>query len=350
MLTMEKSVEHHEVIVLGSGPAGGTAAIYAARAGLDTCVIGGDKPGGQIIDKHFKIYNYPGFPDGVDGQELSSLITEQAVNSGAVYRNDLIHSMNADVRPFVLYGKDGKEYTADSIIIATGAKPKSLGVPGEWELMGNGVSNCATCDGPLFSGQDIAVVGGGYVAVEQALYMAGLGSKVTLLYRGDKLKVSPDLQEQLVENENILVKLNVNVQAINGTDADGVQSVAVNDLITGEVSSIPAKGVFVAAGYKPNTDFLPKNMTDQDGFVMMNSDGSTSMPGIFAAGDVANTGNSQIATSVGEAATAAIAATNYIHQMKLDEHQSLERKPTLRAVAHTIAPGVVNQSTAAQVL
>jgi len=302
---------HHRLIILGSGPAGYTAAIYAARANLNPVVIQGQQAGGQLTTTT-DVDNYPGYKDGVQGPEMMEDFKAQAERFGTEMIWDHINEADLSKRPFTLKGDDGT-YTCDALIIATGASAKYLGLPSEDEFAGRGVSACATCDGFFYRGKDVAVVGGGDTAVEEALYLANLCNKVTLVHRRDALRAEPIMQDKLLATDNIDVAWNSTTDSILGDDS-GVTGIRLNSTVDGSSRDVDVHGVFIAIGHKPNTDFL-KGLLDMDETGYVNTVGkstATSVEGVFAAGDVADPVYRQAVTSAGEGCKAALDAERWL--------------------------------------
>ncbi|RLL54770.1 thioredoxin-disulfide reductase [Mariprofundus sp. EBB-1] len=302
---------HHRLIILGSGPAGYTAAIYAARANLAPVVIQGQQAGGQLTTTT-DVDNYPGYKDGVQGPEMMEDFKAQAERFGTELIWDHINEADLSKRPFTLKGDDGT-YTCDALIIATGASAKYLGLPSEDEFAGRGVSACATCDGFFYRGKDVAVVGGGDTAVEEALYLSNLCNKVTLIHRRDALRAEPIMQDKLLATENIEVAWNSTTDSILG-DETGVTGIRLNSTVDGSSRDVDVHGVFIAIGHKPNTDFLAGKL-DMDETGYLNTVGkstTTSVEGVFAAGDVADPVYRQAVTSAGEGCKAALDAERWL--------------------------------------
>ncbi|HXH71704.1 MAG TPA: thioredoxin-disulfide reductase [Mariprofundaceae bacterium] len=303
--------QHHRLIILGSGPAGYTAAIYAARANLNPVVIQGMQPGGQLTTTT-DVDNYPGYKDGVQGPEMMEDFKAQAERFGTEIIWDHINDADLSKRPFTLKGDSGT-YTCDALIIATGASAKYLGLPSEETFAGKGVSACATCDGFFYRGKEVAVVGGGDTAVEEAIYLANLCSKVTLIHRRDELRAEKIMQDKLFATENIEVKWNSVTEEILG-DATGVTGIRLKSTKDGSTEDLTVHGVFIAIGHKPNTDFL-KGQLDMDAngyLVLKNRSTATNVPGVFAAGDVADPVYRQAVTSAGEGCKAALDVERFL--------------------------------------
>ena len=309
---------HTRVLVVGSGPAGLTAAIYSARAPLSPIVIEGepssttDQPGGQLMITT-DVENFPGFPDGVMGPELMGKMREQALRFGADLRIAKVTAIDTTVRPFRATVSDGpdREITADTVIIATGARSLMLGVPGEDRLQSHGLSTCATCDGFFFRDQNIAVVGGGDSALEEALFLTRFASSVTLIHRRDSLRASKIMQERALAHPKITVAWNRQVVEVLGENS--VSGLRLRDTISGNEEELAVTGVFVAIGHVPNTDIVT-GLVDlgDDGYVITGPGSYTSVDGIFAAGDVQDHHYRQAITSAGSGCMAAIDAERWL--------------------------------------
>ncbi len=302
---------HHHLIILGSGPAGYTAAIYGARANLKPVVIQGEQAGGQLTTTT-DVDNYPGYKDGVQGPAMMEDFQAQSERFGTEIIWDHINETDLSKRPFTLKGNDGT-YTCDALIIATGASAKYLGLPSEDEFAGRGVSACATCDGFFYRGKDVAVVGGGDTAVEEAIYLANLCNKVTLVHRRDALRAEPIMQDKLLATENVEVAWNSTTEEILG-DESGVTGIRLKSTVDGSIRDVDVHGVFIAIGHKPNTDFLGGQLeTDEIGYLITQGRSTaTSVEGVFAAGDVADPVYRQAVTSAGEGCKAALDAERWL--------------------------------------
>ncbi len=302
---------HEKLIIIGSGPAGLTAALYSARADLSPLVFEGVAAGGQLMITT-DVENYPGFPDGIMGPELMDQFRKQAERFGARLRQLDVTAVDFSSRPFrVSVGAD--EYTADAVIVATGAEAKWLGIPGEKGLTGKGVSACATCDGFFFRGQELIVVGGGDTAMEEALFLTKFASKVTVVHRRDEFRASKIMAARVLEHEKVDVIWNSVVTEIHGEDT--VTSVTLEDTVTGEQHELETNGVFVAIGHKPTTDlFVDQLDLDPNGYLVAGIGGGTrtSVEGIFAAGDVADHTYRQAVTAAGTGCMAAIDAERWL--------------------------------------
>jgi thioredoxin reductase (NADPH) len=300
---------HHKVIIIGSGPAGLTAALYTARANLSPVVFEGTQPGGQLAITT-EVENFPGFPDGIMGPQLMDLLRGQAQRFGAqsVFKN--ITKVDFSRHPLRLWS-DENEYTADAVIVATGASAKLLNLPSEREFMGYGVSACATCDGFFFKNQEIVVIGGGDTAIEEATFLTRFAAKVTIIHRRDILRASKIMQEKAFKNPKIGFLWDTVVEEILGKSENGkkaVTGVRVRNVKTGAVTSLRTDGVFMGIGHSPNTDLF-KGQLDMDsvGYVLTRDRGTkTNIPGVFAAGDVADSVYRQAVTAAGTGCMAAI--------------------------------------------
>jgi thioredoxin reductase (NADPH) len=308
------ATRHAKVIIIGSGPAGYTAAIYAARALLKPLLIEGIQPGGQMTTTT-DVENYPGFADVIQGPWLMEQMRAQAEHVGTELVPD--HILEADVkrRPFWLKGDSGTVYTADTLIIATGAKARWLGLPSEERFKGYGVSACATCDGFFFRGKKVIVVGGGNTAVEEAIYLANIASCVTLVHRRGALRAEKILQERLFANPKIEVMWNAELHEVLGTDSPlSVTGAALKSTLTGEIVTLPVDGIFIAIGHEPQSDLF-KGQLDMkpSGYILVKPNSTaTSVPGVFAAGDVADDVYRQAVTAAGLGCMAALEAEKHL--------------------------------------
>ncbi|HCD6624434.1 thioredoxin-disulfide reductase [Pseudomonas aeruginosa] len=313
-------VKHSRLIILGSGPAGYTAAVYAARANLKPLVITGIQPGGQLTTTT-EVDNWPGDVEGLTGPALMTRMQQHAERFDTEIVYDHIHTAELQQRPFTLKGDSGT-YTCDALIIATGASAQYLGMSSEEAFMGKGVSACATCDGFFYRNQVVCVVGGGNTAVEEALYLANIAKEVHLIHRRDKLRSEKILQDKLfdkAENGNVHLHWNTTLDEVLG-DASGVTGVRLKSSIDGSTSELSLAGVFIAIGHKPNTDLFQGQLEMRDGYLRIHggSEGNatqTSIEGVFAAGDVADHVYRQAITSAGAGCMAALDAEKY-----LDDH------------------------------
>ncbi len=305
---------HTKVLILGSGPAGLTAAIYSARANLSPIVVAGMQPGGQMTITT-DVENYPGFPDVIQGPWLMEQMQKQAEHVGARMVSDTIVKLDLTKRPFTLVGDSGDTYTADTLIISTGASARWLGLESEKKYQGFGVSACATCDGFFFRGKEVVVIGGGNTAVEEALYLTNHATKVTLIHRRDSLRAEKILQKRMFEHPKIQVIWDSVVDEVLGKDAPpGVVGVRVRNLKTGAVQELKADGMFVAIGHTPNTDLF-KGVLDMDenNYLVTQPDSTrTNIPGVFAAGDVQDHVYRQAVTAAGTGCMAALEADRFL--------------------------------------
>lgn len=305
-------MERIKVLIAGSGPAGYTAAIYAARANLAPVVYTGMELGGQLTTTTV-VENFPGFPEGIDGTVLVDNMRRQAERVGAEIRTGTITSCDLSSRPFKLTVDGNLEVEADTLIIATGASAKYLGIPGEQEFRGSGVSACATCDGFFYRKQDVAVIGGGDTACEEAVYLSGMCKKVYMIIRRDQMRASKAMQEKVASRENIEVLWNSLPKEVVG-DLKGVSGIKIEDKITGAERTVPVSGVFLAVGHHPNSEvFAPWIKTDKEGYIQTLPDSpKTSVEGVFAAGDVADVHYKQAITAAASGCKAAIEADRFL--------------------------------------
>ena len=306
---------HHKVIILGSGPAGLTAAIYTARANLNPLLIHGPLAGGQLTTTT-DVENFPGFPDGIMGPELMQLMEKQAVRFGTTIAVDTIVKADVTQRPIKLEGQSGT-YTCDSLIISTGAAPKYIGAQNERELLGYGVSTCATCDGAFFRNKVITVVGGGDSACEEASFLTRFASKLYLIHRRDALRASKIMQDRVLSNPKIEVLWNKGVVAVEGSKKDGVTALVLEDTKTKERSTLPADALFVAIGHTPNSNLFQGQLEmDENGYLIHKADSpETNVPGVFVSGDVQDHVFRQAITAAGSGCQAAISAERYLESL-----------------------------------
>jgi thioredoxin reductase (NADPH) len=312
---------HSKVLILGSGPAGLTAAIYAARAGLEPRLVHGLQPGGQMTITT-DVENYPGFADVIQGPWLMEQITEQATKVGTDMVNDIVTSANLSTHPFSATGDSGDIYTGDTLIISTGAQARWLGLESEKKLQGFGVSACATCDGFFYRDREVAVVGGGNTAVEEALFLTNFASKVTLIHRRDSLRAEKIMQDRLFRNPKIDVVWDHVVEEILGDGMPAaVTGARIKNVKTGATSQLTVDGVFVAIGHTPVTDLFKGQIDlDKEGYIRTAGDSTaTSVSGVFAAGDVQDKIYRQAVTAAGTGCMAALEAEKYLAAMETAE-------------------------------
>nr|WP_243396276.1 thioredoxin-disulfide reductase [Marinicaulis flavus] len=308
------------LLILGSGPAGLTAAIYAARAGLKPLLVHGLQPGGQMTITT-DVENYPGFADVIQGPWLMEQMQKQAEHVGTEFANDLITDVDLTKRPFTLTGDSGETYVADALVIATGAQAKWLGLPSEEKFQGFGVSACATCDGFFYRGKDVLVVGGGNTAVEEALYLAGLARKVTLVHRRDELRAEKILQKRLFNTENIEVIWDHTLDEILGDENPlGVTGARLKHMKTDETQEVKVDGVFIAIGHKPSTELFDGKLAMKDhGYLVTKPDSTaTEIPGVYAAGDVTDDIYRQAVTAAGMGCMAALEAEKFLAEAQVE--------------------------------
>ena len=310
---------HVKVLVLGAGPAGLSAALYAARAELEPVVLTGMQLGGQAALTH-TIENYPGFPEGVGGAQLGELFQKQAEHFGAKVEFDMANEVDFSQRPYKVTADSG-EYFAETVIVTTGASPVHLNVPGEVELTGRGVSYCATCDGWFFKDKKVVVVGGGDSAFEEALFITRYASSVTLIHRRDEFRASPILQKRAKEHPKMNFITNTVVTEITGTEK--LESLKLKNTATGEESVFETDGLFIFIGHTPNTQMFKGQLDMSDlGYIKINDKMETSVPGVYAAGEAADPHFRQVVTSAGMGAAAAIQATRYLEALEAESAHS----------------------------
>ena len=317
---------HARVMIIGSGPAGYTAAIYAARAMLEPVLISGMQPGGQLTITT-DVENFPGFPDVIQGPWLMDQMRAQAEHMGTRMVSDHIARVDLSQRPFRLWGDGGETYSCDALIIATGAQAKWLGLPSEQTFQGFGVSACATCDGFFFRGKEVAVVGGGNTAVEEALYLANLASKVTLIHRRDSLRAERVMQERLFKHPKIDMVWDSEIAEIcGGTQPLNVTHLRLRNLKTGAENELRTDGVFIAIGHKPATELFAGQLTMRESGYLDVEPGTTntSIPGVFAAGDVTDEHYRQAVTAAGLGCMAALDAERFLVADALDCREAAE--------------------------
>ncbi|MCL6548663.1 MAG: thioredoxin-disulfide reductase [Alicyclobacillus sp.] len=303
---------HHRVMILGTGPAGLTAAIYAGRANLHPYVVEGNEPGGQLT-LTTEVENFPGFPDAIMGPQLMENMRKQAERFGAEFTRGWVTAVDLSVRPFKVTVNDSEEHEADALIISTGASAKMLGIPGEADLIGRGVSTCATCDGFFFRGKKVIVVGGGDSAMEEGTFLTKFASEVTIVHRRNELRASKVMQERARNNPKISWVLNATPVSVQ-SDGNRVTGLEVRDNASGETRVIAADGVFVAIGHTPNTSFLKGQLDlDDRGYIRtIGVSTATSVPGVFACGDVMDPHYRQAITAAGSGCKAAMDVERYL--------------------------------------
>ena len=308
--TSSSEPQHVKVLILGSGPAGLAAALYAARAELAPVVLTGMELGGQAA-LTYTIENYPGFPDGVGGAQLGEFFQKQAERFGARVEFDSARSVDLARRPFVVTSDSGV-YTADTLIVATGARPNHLEIPGETELIGKGVSYCATCDGAFFKDKQVVVVGGGDSALEEGLFLTRYASSVTVIHRRDSLRAGAVLQKRAFDHPKMKFIWNSVVTEVLGKEK--VESLKIKNVLTSEESVFPTDGVFIFIGHKPNTQMFEGKLEMEQGYIKVDAHMNTSVPGVYAAGEAADSHFRQVITSAGMGAAAAIEATHFLER------------------------------------
>lgn len=316
---MNNTIKHHRLIILGSGPAGYSAAVYAARANLKPLLITGMEQGGQLMTTT-DVDNWPGDVEGLQGPALMERMLKHAQRFGTEIQFDHIVSVDLKQRPFILKG-DYHTYSSDALIIATGASALYLGLPSEKAFMGKGVSGCATCDGFFYKNQKVAVVGGGNTAVEEALYLSNIASHVTVIHRRDKFRAEKILSERLLEKTrsgNVTILWNHVLDEVLGNQT-GVTGIRIKNVQTEKTEELDLQGVFIAIGHKPNTDLFENQLDMKNGYILVKGGASgnatvTSIPGVFAAGDVADSVYRQAITSAGTGCMAALDAEKFLDQ------------------------------------
>ena len=308
-------MKKERVIIIGSGPAGLTAALYAARAQLKPVVIAGDTPGGQVAITH-EVENYPGFPGGLSGPELVDRMTEHAKEFGAeVVQSSVSRVDFKGGTPFLVKTREGQYYSADSVIVTSGADPRKLQIPGERENIGHGVSYCGTCDGFFFRDKDIVVVGGGDSALEESVFLTRFVKSIRIVHRRDKLRAGAQLRTRADKNDKISYIWNTVIEEIINEDGSGVSAVRLRNLETGEVSVIPTEGVFIFIGHVPNNSiFSDQLILDDDGYIITDSHFRTNVEGVYAAGEIQDKLWRQVATSVGQGTGAAMATIHWLEE------------------------------------
>nr|WP_321441784.1 thioredoxin-disulfide reductase [uncultured Hyphomonas sp.] len=309
--------KHAEILILGSGPAGWTAAVYGARALRDVLVVTGIQPGGQLTITT-EVENYPGFTE-IQGPDLMVKMQAHAEAMGAKVENDHIAEVDFDSRPFKAIGESGTVYTADSVVISTGAQAKWLGLPTEEKFKGFGVSACATCDGFFYRGRDVLVVGGGNTAVEEALFLTNFASKVTVVHRRDSFRAEKILQERLLKNPKVEVIWDHVLEEVVGEEnPPGVTGATIKNVKTGEETLVPVHGVFIAIGHAPSTELFKGKLAMKDNGYLITKPGTpqTEIPGVFAAGDVTDETYRQAVTAAGMGCMAALDAERFLSEQE----------------------------------
>ena len=303
----------YDVIIIGSGPAGFTAGVYTSRAKLKTLIISGSLPGGQLMTTS-EVENYPGFPNGIFGPELMMNMRQQAERFGTTVIDDEVLKVNFKNHPFLI-STHSESFEGRAILLCTGASPRKLGINGEQEFGGRGVSYCATCDGPFFRGEEIAVIGGGDTAIEEATFLTKFGKSVKIIHRRDFLRASKILQEKAFENSKIQFIWNHVVTGISGNKK--IESIDIKDLTTGKTSNVSVGGLFVAIGHEPNTSIFKDQLElDDKGYVVLKENTRTSVEGVFAAGDVHDYRYRQAVTAAGFGCMAALDVEKWLSEKK----------------------------------
>ncbi len=313
------------VIIIGSGPAGWTAGIYTSRASLDPVLFTGHEIGGQV-SLTYEVENYPGFPEGISGADLTERFQKQAEKFGTRVVYEFVTEVDFKQWPFVVKSETGEEYRAKAVIVATGATPRKLNVPGEAEYTGRGVSWCATCDGFFFTGKRVLVVGGGDSAMEEGIFLTRYASEVYVVHRRDQLRASKILQQRAFNNEKMKFIWNTVVEEILG-DGQKVTGVRLRNVKTGEVTEFPTDGVFIFIGHDPNTAIFQGQLAmDERGYIIVDRYQRTSVPGVFAAGEAADHRFRQIATSVGQGTAAAMETERFLAELEDKDYKEVARE------------------------
>lgn len=309
-------VEHHQIVVIGSGPAGFTAGLYTSRANLDTVIFEGMQPGGQLMITT-EIENFPGFENGITGPELMDILRKQANRFGAKSIYQTVNKVDFSERPYKIWTEQGKEFSADAVIISTGASAKLLGIPSEQTYWGRGISACATCDGFFYRNKDVVVVGGGDTAMEEANYLSNICKSVTLIHRRQEFRASKIMIERAKQNEKINFKLDTVIDEFTGEQVNGFPSLTglkLKNVKTGETSEIKCDGAFIAIGHQPNTKVFEGILNmNQEGYLITEEKSQyTSIPGVFACGDVQDFTYRQAISAAGTGCRAAIDAERWL--------------------------------------
>ncbi len=332
---------HSKVVIIGSGPAGLTAALYAARANLEPLVVRGLQPGG-LITTTTEVENYPGFVESIGGFELADNMEKQAARFGAQYKDAIITSVDVSQRPFTLQTDAGETITAETLIISTGASPRHLGVPGEEKLANRGVSYCATCDGFFFRGKRVVVVGGGNSALDEGLFLTRFVSELTIVHRRDELRADPILQERAFENEKVTFAWDSVVTEILGDE--GVTGVRIKNVKTGEETVLEAEGVFPYVGHIPNSNLFKGQIhMDENGYILTDERRHTNVPGVFVAGDVADFVYRQAITAAGEGCQAAMEATWFLAEQEHLAKKALQEPKEVQAETEEVTSPALGQ-------
>ncbi len=320
-----ENIDQYRIVIIGSGPAGCTAALYVSRANLTPVVLEGIQPGGQLTITT-DVENYPGFPEGILGPELMDLMRKQAERFGAVFQIETVESVNLREHPFTVV-TEGKTYECDALIIASGASAMQLGLPSETLLQGFGVSYCATCDGFFFKNKEIVVVGGGDSAMEEATFLTKFASKVTVVHRRHELRASKIMQQRALDNPKIEFVYDTAIDEILGSKDEGVTSVRLRNLKTNELSEMKAQGVFVAIGHTPNTrPYLGQLEMDEKGYLVTKAGSTaTNIQGVFACGDVVDHTYRQAITAAGTGCMAALDCERWLTHERITERWGLEQ-------------------------
>ncbi len=311
--------KHSKVLIIGSGPAGYTAGVYASRAMLEPILVQGMQPGGQLTITT-EVENWPGETE-IQGPDLMTRMEAHAKAMGTEIISDTITSVDLDKRPFVATGDSGTTYTADALILATGAQAKWLGLPSEEKFKGFGVSACATCDGFFYRGKDVVVIGGGNTAVEEALFLTNFANKVTVIHRRDELRAEKILQNRLLKNEKIEMLWDHQLEEVFGSENPlGVEGVRARNVKTGEITEVPCSGVFIAIGHAPSSELVKDKLETKRGGYVVTKPGTTatSVPGVFAAGDLTDDKYRQAVTSAGMGCMAALEAEHWLAEQEDD--------------------------------
>lgn len=317
----------HETLIVGSGPAGFTAGLYAARANLDPILFTGQEYGGQV-SLTYEIENYPGFPQGLGGPELVERMKEQAERFGLQVEYDHVTDIDVSSFPYTVRTELGNEYLAKTVIASTGARPRYLQVPGEKELTGKGVSYCATCDGFFFREKDVVVVGGGDSALEEGLFLTKFATRVRVIHRRDEFRASQILQNRARGHDKIEFVLSKVVTQINGNGDGSVANVEIQDTKNGSLEMLDTDGVFIFIGHIPNNELYTRDFhLDDEGYLVTDKNQRTNVPGVFAAGEIQDKVFKQVATSVGQGCAAAMQAEKYLAELELHGWPGLEVEP-----------------------